>query len=73
MNLLDLDPQGLERYFAERGEKPFRARQVSRWLHQRLATDIGAGRKSRVSAKNLTTSNPRLAICAMSSRISPNA
>jgi len=40
MNLLDLDPQGLERYFAERGEKPFRARQVSRWLHQRLAGDV---------------------------------
>ena len=37
MNLLDLDPQGLERYFAERGDKPFRARQVSRWLHQRFA------------------------------------
>ena len=35
------------------------------------ATDIGAGRKSRVSAKNLTTSNPMLAICAMSSRTSP--
>ena len=35
-NLLDLDLAGLERFFAERGEKPFRARQVSRWLHQRL-------------------------------------
>jgi 23S rRNA (adenine2503-C2)-methyltransferase len=40
VNLLDLDPQGLERYFAERGEKPFRARQVSRWVHQRLAGDV---------------------------------
>jgi adenine C2-methylase RlmN of 23S rRNA A2503 and tRNA A37 len=29
-NLLDLDLAGLERFFAERGEKPFRARQVSR-------------------------------------------
>ncbi|CAG1002844.1 Dual-specificity RNA methyltransferase RlmN [Burkholderiales bacterium] len=42
MNLLDLDPAGLEHYFAERGEKAFRARQVSRWLHQRLAADVGA-------------------------------
>ena len=42
MNLLDLDPQGLARYFADRGEKPFRARQVSRWVHQRFAADVGA-------------------------------
>ena len=42
MNLLDLDPQGLEHHFAARGEKPFRARQVSRWLHQRLAGDVAS-------------------------------
>ena len=40
-NLLDLDPNGLATYFADRGEKPFRARQVSRWLHQRFASNIG--------------------------------
>ena len=42
MNLLDLDPQGLDRYFADRGEKPFRARQVSRWVHQRFAGDVAS-------------------------------
>ena len=42
MNLLDLDPQGLERHFAARGEKPFRARQVSRWPHQRFAGDVAS-------------------------------
>ena len=42
VNLLGLDPEGLERYFAGIGEKPFRARQVSRWLHQRLAGDVEA-------------------------------
>jgi len=42
MNLLDFDLPGLERHFAARGEKPFRARQVARWLHQRLEGDIGA-------------------------------
>ena len=42
MNLLDLDPQGLERCFADRGEKPFRARQVSRWCSQRFAGDVGS-------------------------------
>jgi 23S rRNA (adenine2503-C2)-methyltransferase len=39
-NLLDLDPAALAGFFAARGEKPFRARQVSRWLHQRLAGDF---------------------------------
>ena len=42
VNLLDLDLAGLERFFAERGEKPFRARQVSRWLHQRRVDDVEA-------------------------------
>jgi 23S rRNA (adenine2503-C2)-methyltransferase len=42
INLLDLDLDGLARFFAELGEKPFRARQVSQWLHQRLTADIGA-------------------------------
>jgi len=42
INLLDLDIDGLARLFAEMGEKPFRARQVSRWLHQRFVDDIAA-------------------------------
>jgi 23S rRNA (adenine2503-C2)-methyltransferase len=33
-NLLGLDLGGLERFFAAHGEKPFRARQVQRWIHQ---------------------------------------
>ncbi len=33
-NLLDFDAEGLARYFGELGEKPFRARQVLRWIHQ---------------------------------------
>jgi 23S rRNA (adenine2503-C2)-methyltransferase len=41
-NLLDLDAAALAAFFAEHGEKPFRARQVARWLHQRFADDIGA-------------------------------
>jgi len=42
INLLDLDSAGLAALFAELGEKPFRAKQVSHWLHQRLVDDIGA-------------------------------
>ena len=40
MNLIGLDAAGLERFFAEQGEKPFRARQVLRWIHQRGETDF---------------------------------
>ncbi|TVQ41993.1 MAG: 23S rRNA (adenine(2503)-C(2))-methyltransferase RlmN [Wenzhouxiangella sp.] len=39
-NLLGLDQAGLERFFAEIGEKPFRARQVLQWVHQRGVTDF---------------------------------
>jgi 23S rRNA (adenine2503-C2)-methyltransferase len=42
INLLDLDAAGLERFIVEIGEKPFRAKQVSHWVHQRLVADIGA-------------------------------
>jgi len=42
INLLDLDRVRLAALFADLGEKPFRAKQVSHWLHQRLVDDIGA-------------------------------
>lgn len=40
VNLLDLDAAGLTRYFESLGEKPFRARQVLRWLHHFGAADV---------------------------------
>ncbi|MEO1767537.1 23S rRNA (adenine(2503)-C(2))-methyltransferase RlmN [Thiobacter aerophilum] len=43
INLLDFDLAGLTRYFAENlGEKPFRARQVMRWIHQAGEQDFAA-------------------------------
>jgi 23S rRNA (adenine2503-C2)-methyltransferase len=42
MNLLDLDAAALERYCTGSGEKPFRARQLLRWIHQRGEADFGA-------------------------------
>ncbi len=39
-NLLDLDARALAEFFAGIGEKPFRARQVLRWLHQVGETDF---------------------------------
>ena len=40
-NLLGLDRGGLERFFEALGEKPFRARQVVQWVHQRGEDDFG--------------------------------
>jgi 23S rRNA (adenine2503-C2)-methyltransferase len=40
-NLLGLDREGLERYFADvLGEKRFRAQQVMKWIYHRHATDF---------------------------------
>ena len=41
-NLLDLDAAGLEAFVASLGEKPFRARQLLRWIHRRGAADFAA-------------------------------
>jgi 23S rRNA (adenine2503-C2)-methyltransferase len=40
VNLLDLDRQGLEVFFANLDEKPFRASQIIKWIHQRGVTDF---------------------------------
>jgi len=42
VNLLDFDAAGLAAYFAEHGEKPFRARQVLRWMHRIGQSDFDA-------------------------------
>ncbi|HMC13904.1 MAG TPA: 23S rRNA (adenine(2503)-C(2))-methyltransferase RlmN [Gallionellaceae bacterium] len=41
-NLLDLDDRQMASWFAEQGEKPFRARQVLRWLHKSGEADFDA-------------------------------
>ncbi|MCX7892278.1 MAG: 23S rRNA (adenine(2503)-C(2))-methyltransferase RlmN [Burkholderiales bacterium] len=41
-NLLGFDAAGLERFFAALGEKPFRARQVLRWIHRAGEDDFAA-------------------------------
>ncbi|MDR2451120.1 MAG: 23S rRNA (adenine(2503)-C(2))-methyltransferase RlmN [Candidatus Accumulibacter sp.] len=42
VNLLDFDAAGLAARFVEWGEKPFRARQVLRWMHRSGQDDFGA-------------------------------
>ena len=39
-NLLDFDLPGLTAWFTELGEKPFRAKQVFRWIHQQGESDF---------------------------------
>jgi len=40
VNLIGLDAAGLARFFEKQGEKPFRARQLLRWIHQQGETDF---------------------------------
>ena len=42
INLLDFDQAALTALFAERGEKPFRARQTLRWIHHGLVDRVDA-------------------------------
>ncbi len=58
-NLLDFDLDGLTNWFASQGEKPFRARQVARWIHQ-----AGVSRFDDMSdlAKSLREKLNRLAV-----------
>ena len=42
-NLLNLDREGLERFFADTlGEQRYRAHQVMKWIHHRYVTDFDA-------------------------------
>ncbi len=42
VNLLDFDRDALTSWFESLGEKPFRARQVLRWIHRRGAADFAS-------------------------------
>lgn len=42
INLLNLDRSDLEAFFSELGEKPFRAGQVMKWIHQQGVMDFAA-------------------------------
>lgn len=41
VNLLDFDAAGLKAWCESIGEKPFRARQLTRWVHRHLVCDCG--------------------------------
>jgi len=56
-NLLNFNRAGLEAFFAELGEKPFRARQVMQWIYHRRVvdfeqmTDLSKAARSRLAAE----------------------
>lgn len=72
VNLLDFDRQGLEEWFAEQGEKPYRARQIMQWVYQRGVTDFNAmtdlskSTRSRL-LQQATVSMPEVALERLSS------
>ena len=54
-NLLDFDAHALAAYFTEMGEKPFRARQLMRWIYKvgepdfAAMTDIAAALRDKLA------------------------
>ncbi|HEX8776872.1 MAG TPA: 23S rRNA (adenine(2503)-C(2))-methyltransferase RlmN, partial [Rhodanobacter sp.] len=56
VNLLDFDRQGLRDFFAQLGEKPYRAEQVMKWIYHHLEsdfanmTDVGKALRGKLEA-----------------------
>ena len=65
IDILGLDRGGLEALFADLGDKPFRAKQVLQWLHQRgvsdfdAMTDLSKGLRAKL-AERVTLTEPRV-------------
>ena len=61
VNLLDLDATGLTEFFAQLGEKPFRAKQLLRWLHHfgeadfSRMTDVAKTLREKLAATSCVT------------------
>ena len=51
-NLLDFDAHALTAYFAELGEKPFRAKQLMRWMYKEGESDFAAMTDIAVSLRD---------------------
>ena len=56
-NLLDFDAHGLTSYFTEMGEKPFRARQLMRWIYKEGESDFAAMTDIAASLRAKLTQN----------------
>ena len=66
INLLDFDGDGLNMWFAEQGEKPFRAKQVLRWIHRfgendfHAMTDLAKSLREKLIATAMVLPSPTL-------------
>jgi 23S rRNA (adenine2503-C2)-methyltransferase len=60
INLLDLDPAQLIAYCGELGEKPFRAKQLQRWIHQFGISDFDAMTDLAKSLRDKLTGRARV-------------
>ncbi|MGE5639837.1 MAG: 23S rRNA (adenine(2503)-C(2))-methyltransferase RlmN [Clostridia bacterium] len=66
-NLLAFDADALTRWFAEQGEKPFRAKQVLRWIHQSgegdfaRMTDLAKGLRAKLEENARVAAPPIVA------------
>jgi 23S rRNA (adenine2503-C2)-methyltransferase len=69
-NLLDFDRDGLRNFFAELGEKPWRADQVMKWIYHRLESDFEA---MTDLGKSLREKLPKVAVIAPPKALLDNA
>ncbi len=72
VNLLDFDRQGLVSFFDDLGEKPFRATQILKWVHQAGVTNFSLMSNLSKSLRNYleehcTISAPKIAFDAIAS------
>jgi 23S rRNA (adenine2503-C2)-methyltransferase len=67
LNLLGMPEAGLQKFFADLDEKPFRARQLLQWMHQREITDFA---EMTDLSKSLRTRLDEVAMVQMPQRIS---
>jgi 23S rRNA (adenine2503-C2)-methyltransferase len=57
INLLDFNRAALETFFVSNGEKPFRARQLMQWVHQRGVTDFALMTDMSKTLREFLTAN----------------
>ena len=55
VNLLNFDRKGMEAFFIERGEKPFRATQLLKWIYQEGVNDFAQMTNLSKSLRNYLT------------------
>ncbi len=59
-NLLNFDPNGLQQFFADHGEKPFRSTQLLKWIYHRGISDFAAMTDFSKSLRTLLSSRAEI-------------